>query len=145
MTIRIVQPGEGVLWNLGSQITCKVPSDSTQDEYTVLEVLLETGQGSPLHVHHRESETLYVAQGECIVGNGEKTYAMPTGSVIVFEVDTPHFFRNAGPSKAKLIITAIPGGLDRYFEEINSALQAGNTNNIENINRKYEIEFMRVQ
>jgi len=141
MTIKIIQPGEGQLWNLGSQITCKVSSNSTKDEYTVLEVLLETGQGSPLHVHHRESETLYVADGECVVGDGKKEYSMPTGSVIVFEIGTPHFFRNTGSSKTKLIITAIPGGLDRYFEEIDAALQSGDTDSIENINRKYEIEF----
>ena len=142
MTIRIVQPGEGTLWNLGSQITCKVSSHSTKGEYTVLEVLLETGQGSPLHVHHRESETLYVAEGECLVGDGEKNYSAPTGSLIVFEMGTPHFFRNVGSSKTKLIITAVPGGLDRYFEEIDTALQGDNPDEIENINRKYEIEFM---
>jgi len=142
MVIRIVQPGEGALWNLGSQITCKVSSHSTRGEYTVLEVLLEKGQGSPLHVHHRESETLYVADGECRVGDAEKVYSVPMGSVIVFEAGTPHFFRNEGGSKAKLIITAVPGGLDRYFDEIDTALQGGDPDEIENINRKYEIEFM---
>lgn len=144
MTIRIIQPGEGTLWSLGSQITCKLSSYSTKGEYTVLEVLLETGQGSPLHVHHRESETLYVAEGECLVGDGGKDYSVPMGSLIVFEKGTPHFFRNEGSSRTKLIITAVPGGLDRYFEEIDAALQEGNPDSIENINRKYEIEFLEV-
>jgi len=142
MTIKLVSPDDGKFWDIGSRITCKVAGDTTDDEYTVLEVLLETGQGSPLHVHHRESETIYVAEGECIVGDDQQNYPAPAGSVVIFKKGVPHFFRNDGNVKTKLIIMAVPGGLDRYFEEINTALQTENSEEIENINRKYEIEFV---
>lgn len=142
MTINIVPPADGQIWNLGSRITCKVTSESTGDEYTVLEVLLEKGQGSPLHVHRRESETIYVAEGECVVGDGGQEQVVLAGSMIVFEKDTPHFFRNDGEAETKLIITAVPGGLDRYFEDVNVALHAEKPEEIEKINRKYEIDFL---
>ncbi|MDX1378784.1 MAG: cupin domain-containing protein [Anaerolineales bacterium] len=142
MTIRVVPPAEGQSWDLGSRITCKVTSESTSGEYTVLEVLLETGQGSPLHVHRRETETIYVAEGECVVGDGGQDWTVEAGSLIVFEKDTPHFFRNDGEAGTKLIITAVPGGLDRYFEEVSAALQAEKPEEIETINRKYEIDFL---
>ena len=107
----------------------------------VLEVLLEKGQGSPLHVHRRESEIIDVAEGVCVVGDSEQDQTVATGDLVVFEKDTPHFFRNDGDTKTKLIITAIPGGLDRYFEEVSAAVQGEKPEEIENINRKYEIEF----
>ena len=142
MTIQIVLPDDGKSWNIGSQITCKIPGASTADEYTVLEVILETGQGSPVHVHRRESETIYVAEGECTVGDDKQNNRVPAGSVVEFKKGIPHFFRNDGSTRTKLIITAIPGGLDRYFEEINSALQEEKTGDIDAINKKYEIEFI---
>jgi quercetin dioxygenase-like cupin family protein len=142
MTITIVPPADGQAWELGSRIACKVTSESTGDEYTVLEVLLEKGQGSPLHVHRRESETIYVAEGECVVGDDGQEQTVSAGAVVVFEKGTPHFFRNDGEAKTKLIVTAIPGGLDRYFEQVSAALQAEKAEEIENINQRYEIEFM---
>jgi quercetin dioxygenase-like cupin family protein len=144
MTIKIIPPADGQYWDLGSRITCKVRSESTGGEYTVLEVLLEKGQGSPLHVHRLESETIYMAEGECIIGDDRQEQTVMAGALVVFEKGTPHFFRNDGEARTKLIITALPGGLDRYFDEIHSALQAEKPEEIENINRKYEIEFMDV-
>jgi hypothetical protein len=55
MTNTIGPPADGQIWDPGRRHTCKVTSESTGGEYTVLEVLLETGQGSPLLVHRLES------------------------------------------------------------------------------------------
>ncbi len=141
MPITIISSGEGQVWDLGSLITCKVTSASTNDDFTVLEVVLDTGQGSPVHIHRRESETIFVAEGNCIVGDDKQIYSAPVGSVVVFPKGVPHFFRNEGNERTKLIITAVPGGLDRYFAEVTAALQEGKPEQIDGINRKYEIEF----
>jgi mannose-6-phosphate isomerase-like protein (cupin superfamily) len=83
-----------------------------------------------------------VAEGECVVGYGGQEQTVSAGAVVVFEKGTPQFVRNNGEAKTKLIITAIPGGLDRYFEQVSAALQAEKPQEIENINQRYEIEFM---
>lgn len=141
MSITIISSSEGQVWDLGSRITCKVTSDSTNEAFTVLEVLLNTGQGSPVHVHRRESETIYVAEGKCVVGDNKQNQIASAGSVVVFPQGVPHFFRNDGSEQTKLIITAIPGGLDRYFTDVTAALQEGKPEQIDGINNKYEIEF----
>jgi mannose-6-phosphate isomerase-like protein (cupin superfamily) len=48
--------------------------------------------GSPLHVHHRESEWFYVLDGELIVWVGGQAVRAPAGSFVFGPQGTPHTF-----------------------------------------------------
>jgi quercetin dioxygenase-like cupin family protein len=48
--------------------------------------------GSPLHVHHRESEWFYVLDGELIVCVGGQAARAPAGSFVFGPQGTPHTF-----------------------------------------------------
>jgi hypothetical protein len=41
-----------------------------------------------------------------------------------------------------LIITAVPGGLDTYFEQVSAALAENRVGDIADLNKRYEIEFL---
>jgi quercetin dioxygenase-like cupin family protein len=142
-TITVVLPNEGQAWLVGSRVTCKISSTETGNAYTVLEVLLAPGEGAGLHVHQREDESLFVASGECTVGDRDKTWAASTGSVVCFPKGVPHFFKNNGAKACSLIITAVPGGLDIYFEEVSAALAENRVGDIADLNKRYEIEFLK--
>jgi quercetin dioxygenase-like cupin family protein len=140
--ILVITPNDGETWNVGGPITCKISSGQTAGAYTVLEFILNAGGGPPLHVHHREDELFYVAEGECTVGTKEQSYPAPAGTIVRFPKGTPHFFRNESSAPCKLLITAIPGGLDHYFAELAAALAANQPEAIPAINHKYEIDFL---
>ena len=141
-SILVISPNDGDTWNVGGPITCKISSQQTAGAYTVLEFILNPQGGPPLHVHHREDELFYVVEGECIVGSKEQSYQASAGTLVRFPKGTAHFFRNESSAPCKLLITAIPGGLDHYFSEIAVALAANQPDTIPAINRKYEIDFL---
>jgi mannose-6-phosphate isomerase-like protein (cupin superfamily) len=134
----IVLPGEGQIF---AGVTCKVGSDATDGAYTVLELTLPPGAGSPLHVHHREDEIFYVIEGECAVRLDDQEQIAPAGSVVRLPKGKVHAFRNPGSVPTRLLITAVPGGLDRYFAELHALGTSATPDAVNAINRKYEIEF----
>ena len=139
--VTVIERGEGEQWTAGIPITCKVRSEETRGAFAVLELVLPPGTGPGLHVHHREDEMLYILGGECTVGSPASTWRATAGSTVVFHKGAAHFFRNEGAEPCRLLIVAIPGGLDCYFDEINAALEAGEEGRIPDINHAYEIDF----
>lgn len=144
--ILVVRETEGRVWNVGGPMICKVSSEDSDAAYTVLELTLPPGSGAPLHIHRRESEVFYVLEGQCTIGDAYQEQTVLSGATAVFPRGVAHFFRNGGDVPCRILITAIPGGLDHYFNELDTALNANSEHNrtadsITAINRKYEIEF----
>lgn len=140
--ILVISPNDGETWNVGGPITCKISSQQTAGAYTVLEFILNPQVGAPLHIHHREDEILYVVEGECTIGTKAQSQPAPAGTTVRFPKGTAHFFRNESSAPCRLLITAIPGGLDHYFAEMAAALAANQPEAIPAINHKYEIDFL---
>lgn len=111
----VSQPNEGE--DVGG-VLCKVRAEQTDGAYSVLQLNLYPGQGAPRHVHYREDEILLVAAGACEVQYNGETHIVGTGGVIVLPKGIPHAFRNPGESLTQLIITAVPGGLEKFFEDM---------------------------
>lgn len=124
-------------------VTCKIASDHTDNRYTVLELVLPPGAGAPLHVHQREDEILLIVEGECEVRYGGETHVALPGALVVFPKGQTHAFRNTGQTPNRIMITAVPGGLDRYFDEIRVQSESGQLTqaSLDEINQRYEIDF----
>jgi quercetin dioxygenase-like cupin family protein len=122
-------------------VTAKVRGAQTGDAYTVLELVLPPGAGAPLHVHQREDEVFYVIDGAVEIQHGGQTYTAEAGAVIVLPKGQPHAFRNPGETPNRILITAIPGGLDRYFDEINALGADATPEQVKAVNDKYSIDF----
>lgn len=124
-------------------IVCKVSSTSTGGAYTVLELTLPSGGGAPLHTHRREDEIFHIIDGVCEVVCDGQTYSAEAGAVVVLPKDTPHAFRNPTDSPTRILITAVPGGLDTYFEAL-AHIRADDptaAQQVTDINTRYAIEF----
>lgn len=124
-------------------VSCKVGSYLTDNRYTVLELVLSPGEGAPLHVHQREDEIMLIIEGELEVTHSNKIYHALPGSIIVLPKGQPHAFHNTGQTPNRVLITAVPGGLDRYFEEINALVASGQATQeqFDEVNARYEIDF----
>lgn len=96
-----------------------------------------------MHTHHREDEIFHIVEGVCEVECNGRTHLAQTGAVVVLPKNTPHAFRNPDDKPNRILITAIPGGLDTYFEAL--AQIAGDDpeagQKVAQINSDYQIIF----
>jgi quercetin dioxygenase-like cupin family protein len=141
----IIKPGHAKTWELGGIIECKVPGAQTGDAYTILGITLEKGQGAPMHIHKREDEVFYILEGTCTFGLGDEVVTAEAGTTVILKKGLTHFFRNDSTTPMKALITAVPGGLDRYFDEVTTAIAEQKPEEIDNINKRYEIEFIQAR
>jgi len=110
----VVPPGAGVADDPG----LKASQHSTGGALSVFETTIEAGP--PLHVHDREDECFYVLDGELTIRCGAGTFDAPAGSFAFLPRGLPHRFWAAG-QPARLLLIAVPGGIEDYFHQINNA------------------------
>lgn len=85
-------------------------------EYLETESEVQPNAGPPMHVHHKQDESLTVLSGK--VGyqelKGEKKYAGP-GETVLFKAGVPHKFWNAGNEPLRMSGYASPANNIIYF------------------------------
>jgi len=96
----------------------KASRASTGGALSVFETSI--GAGPPLHVHDREDECFYVLDGELSVRCGERHFNAGAGSFVFLPRGRPHRFRATG-QLARLLLIAVPAGVEEYFRQINAA------------------------
>ena len=137
--INVTPLGEGA--NVAGLLV-KVFSADTEGAYCVLELTLPPGGGAPNHIHHREDEIIMVMEGTLTVTSAAgRDHAAPIGSAIRLPKGVRHAFRNATDVPVRLLITAIPGGLDNYFAALGALGNDATPEDVAAINRQFEIEF----
>ncbi len=114
LTGYVVPAGAGLAGDRG----LKASRHSTGGAVSVFETSI--GAGPPLHVHDREDECFYVLDGKLSVRCGSGAFDAAAGSFVFLPRGRPHRFWTAG-APARLLLIAIPGGIEDYFAEINAA------------------------
>ncbi len=108
-------PGTGVVANDAS---LKASRDSTDGALSVFEISVEGGP--PLHIHDHEHESFYVLEGELSVICGDAHFEVRTGSFVFMPRGRAHRFWSTHGS-ARVLLIAVPGGIEDYFRELHSA------------------------
>jgi mannose-6-phosphate isomerase-like protein (cupin superfamily) len=117
-----VHPGSGrELKSLG--VTHKLTSDQTGGAIYVCEAVFGPQSGSPLHIHHHEDEVVYVLEGKIDIRLDRETLHVPLGGIVHLPKNIPHALYNPLKTPLRIMVHAIPGGLERYFDEVETALQ----------------------
>ena len=75
------------------------------------------GAGSPLHVHHREDEWFYVAEGELTFWVGGRVIHASAGSFVFGPRDIPHTF-TVDSELARFLLVTEPGGFESFMREL---------------------------
>ena len=110
----VVPPGAGLADDPG----LKASQHSTGGALSVFETMVEAGP--PLHVHDRDDECFYVLDGELSVRCGSDVFDAAAGSFVFLPRGRPHRFW-ARDTSARLLLIAVPGGIEDYFDRINNA------------------------
>lgn len=138
-----VLPGAGrVLKFLG--ITHKLTGFQTGGAFYVCEAIFGPESGSPLHIHHNEDEVIHVLEGEIVIRLDKETLHAPAGGIVHLPRHIPHALQNPLKTPLRIMVHAIPGGLEHYFAEVDAALEAGtfNTKIHTEISKKYGLEWL---
>lgn len=138
-----VLPGTGrTLQFLG--VTHKLTSEQTGGAFYVCEAVFGPESGSPLHIHHYEDEVIHVLEGEIDVWLDSEQLHAPAGGIVHLPKKIPHALQNPLKTSLRIIVHAIPGGLEHYFDDVDAALQNGSfsTELHTQISRKYGLEWL---
>lgn len=148
MQIRVPQPvailsdGGRKLQNLG--LTHKLTSDQTNGALYVCEAVFGPESGSPLHIHHYEDEVIYVLEGVIDIRLDNENLHAPAGGMVHLPKKIPHAIQNPLKTPLRIMVYAIPGGLEHYFDDVDAALQNGSFNAEihTEISKKYGLEWL---
>lgn len=100
----------------GDRVALLLDGEATSQAYVVMESTVPPGGGPPRHVHHREDELFLVLEGEVTFFIGDTTVTHTKGESIVAPKGVPHRFKNTGAAEATMLITAMPAGIEKFFE-----------------------------
>ena len=96
----------------GERFRVPVFATATGGAYSVVEIISEPGDSTPLHVHAKEDEYLLVLEGTARVVLGEETIEATTGQTLELKRGIPHAWGNPSDKPIRLLFTVTPGGCE---------------------------------
>jgi quercetin dioxygenase-like cupin family protein len=103
---------------VGDITTILATAAETEGRFSLFEVVIAPGQGPPPHTHTHEHEWFYVLDGEIEFGVGDQRRTATSGVFLSGPRDVPHYFRNVGAGRARMLVLASPPGLEGFFAEV---------------------------
>lgn len=92
------------------------------EEYAVIEVFSTAGHGPPPHRHHRESESMYVLEGELDVQIEGSHRLIQAGECLHLPSGQVHGYRTRSATSRHLTVI-VPGRFANLFLKIGHTLQ----------------------
>lgn len=113
----ISAPGEGMkIKPPGGSIEVLATRESTDGQLGIIALDLTPGNGpGPAIVHHWQSETWYLVEGEVEFHVGDKSWVGGPGTFVSVDAGTPHGF--ISKTDGKLLVIFQPGGYEQFFIE----------------------------
>jgi quercetin dioxygenase-like cupin family protein len=125
--VRQIKSGQGKhLSIVGDTYRIIISGKQTNGDFAMIDMLIPPGDGPGPHSHASFHETFYVLDGEVEFRTEEGKSIAQKGDVITIpKGGAIHSFKNVSHSMARLLCTVVPAGLDEFFEEIGTPVQAG--------------------
>jgi quercetin dioxygenase-like cupin family protein len=138
-----IPPGSGKVLNLLG-VTHKLTSQHSGGAYYLFEFEFDPESGNSLHVHSYEDEVVYVLDGAIQIRLGNEKLQAVAGGVAHLPKHIPHALYNPLKVPSRYLGIAIPGGMEKFFDELSAAQEAGTLDDAmhKNISRKYGIEWL---
>ncbi|MDW3215015.1 MAG: cupin domain-containing protein [Ilumatobacteraceae bacterium] len=120
-----IDPGNAtdLHWFDGMLMDVKLPATETEGRISLCEQFHANGYGTPVHVHEREDQTLYVLAGSITAWldpNGDlgdtTELQLSEGDTVFLPRQVPHAFR-VDAEGTRLLEINTPGGFERFHIE----------------------------
>jgi quercetin dioxygenase-like cupin family protein len=127
----------------GEPIEILTTSEMTGGRSATITQVSPPGGGPPPHRHTNEDETFFVLEGEYeFLMNGNWLKVSQGESVHALRGST-HTFRNVGTTDGKMLIFVVPGGFEKYLEEISPLSMPADMEKVIEVSDRYGISFPR--
>jgi quercetin dioxygenase-like cupin family protein len=114
-----VSPGGGDSYYFDQNLyTFKAIGEETGGAYTLFEVVLAPGGGSPLHRHREENESFYVQEGEIEFQLDERILVATAGTFVHSPKGQLHRITNTTSVPAKMLALVMPAGVEKFIAEV---------------------------
>lgn len=115
----VLADGEGLRLNSGPgrDLIFKVTGENTGGAFDYFIVQVAPHGGPPLHVHHKQEETIHVLKGRYKIRIGDCTYIVKEGGFAYMPSKVPHAFLNLTDEPGEVIVVYTPGGGHKFYEE----------------------------
>ena len=123
----VLAPGEGLRLQSGPgrDLIFKVTGEDTGGALDYFTVEVAPNGGPPLHVHHKQEETIHVLKGRFKVRIGDEFFQLDEGGFAYLPSQIPHAFLNLTDQPAEIIVVYTPGGCHKFYEELGPATRNG--------------------
>ena len=95
-----------------------VPGEATGGAYAIWLHVAQPGFSPPRHVHRREDEIIHVLDGELLVWCDGTRFRAGPGNTATLPRRLPHSFRVTGERPARMLVTVVPGGFERFHAAV---------------------------
>lgn len=122
----VMEPRDGKRIQVaGDEVIVKISTRDTGGAFTVFENRTLPLHGPPLHCHPNQDESWQIIEGQYrFEVDGQEIYAGP-GATVFAPRGTVHTFQNIGTTPGRTVTTVVPGGLDLFFEELETLVPRG--------------------
>ena len=140
--VLLVKPGEGEKTLItGFNAIYRTNEDITGDLLDYFELVVPAGKGAPLHIHHKNDESLHVIEGTFTFQIDETVYDAPVGTFLFIPRGVAHKFTNVGDTEGRLVGTFTPSGTYEFFDKLTKVGQ-DDFEEIQAYSRKYGHEVL---
>ena len=124
---KVLAEGEGLRLQSGPgrDLVFKVTGDDTGGAFDYFIVEVAPHGGPPLHVHHRQEETIHVLKGQYKIRIGDEVFECNEGGFAYLPSGVPHAFLNLTDQSGEVIVVYTPGGGHKFYEELGPMSRGG--------------------
>ena len=117
--ISVIRKQQGHTVQVITDLHCaKVTGADTDGAYSVAEVTVLPGCGTPLH-RHRPAETFYVLEGEFSIARADRSdLRIQAGDTVHIPPAEPHGYRNVGSDTGRFLAILAPSDMDAFFDAL---------------------------
>lgn len=117
---KVLAPGGGLRLQSGPgrDLIFKVTGEDTGGAFDYFIVEVAPHGGPPLHVHHKQEETIHVLKGRYKVRIGDEIFYCQEGGFAYLPSKVPHAFLNLTDEPGEIVVVYTPGGGHRFYEEL---------------------------
>jgi mannose-6-phosphate isomerase-like protein (cupin superfamily) len=143
---KVLAPGEGLRLQSGPgrDLIFKVTGEDTGGAFDYFVVEVAPKGGPPLHVHHRQEETIHVLKGRYKIRIGDDIYYVDEGGFAYMPSKLPHTFLNLTNQPGEIIVVYTPGGGHKFYEELGPLMRNGSPDKkvVAALFEKYEMTLL---
>ena len=100
--------------------------EQTGNAYSMTEIVFQPGgQGTPLHVHHREEELYYVIEGKLEAQVGDQQVTLEAGGSVLLPRGVKHKVYPVGEAVTRVLMVITPPGLENMLSELDKLNKDG--------------------